>query len=98
MKVSVPAGSTATVYVPATATQSFVAVGGAATPIGREDGYQVFAVDPGDVTFQQGTLDRRRCRRDRAGDALADARRAGDVRRVRPGRAIARTSRRRPPT
>ena len=55
MKVSVPAGSTATVYVPAAASQNFVAVSGAATPIGREDGYQVFSVDPGDVTFQQGT-------------------------------------------
>jgi hypothetical protein len=52
--VSVPAGSSATVYVPAAASQRFVAVRGAATPIGREDGYQVFAVAPGDVEFQQG--------------------------------------------
>ncbi|WP_270044474.1 alpha-L-rhamnosidase [Solirubrobacter ginsenosidimutans] len=55
MKVSVPAGSTATVYVPATADQSFVAVSGSATPTGRVDGYQVFSVAPGDVTFAQGT-------------------------------------------
>jgi alpha-L-rhamnosidase len=54
MKVSVPAGSTATVYVPAAADQSFVAVGGTATPTGRADGYQVFAVQPGHVTFRRG--------------------------------------------
>ena len=28
---------------------------GNATPTGRADGYQVFAVEPGDVTFAQGT-------------------------------------------
>jgi alpha-L-rhamnosidase len=54
MKVSVPAGSTATVYVPAAAGESFVAAGGDATPTGRAGGYQVFAVQPGDVTFTQG--------------------------------------------
>ena len=46
---------------------------GAATPTGRVDGYQVFAVEPGDVTFQQGTTHRRRRRRHGAGDALAYA-------------------------
>jgi hypothetical protein len=55
MKVSVPAGTTATVYVPAAAGERFVATHGTATPTGRVDGYQVFAVAPGDVTFQQGT-------------------------------------------
>jgi alpha-L-rhamnosidase len=55
MTVSVPAGSTATVYVPASADQSFVATSGQATPAGRVDGYEVFSVQPGDVTFRQGT-------------------------------------------
>jgi len=54
MKVSVPAGSTATVYVPASADQSFVATSGSATPAGRVDGYEVFDVQPGHVTFHQG--------------------------------------------
>lgn len=51
MKVSVPAGSTATVYVPASADQNFVATGDSATPAGRADGYEVFNVQPGNVTF-----------------------------------------------
>ena len=55
MKVSVPAGTAATVYVPAAADQSFVATSGAATPTGRVAGYQVFSVEPGDVTFAQGS-------------------------------------------
>ena len=55
MKVSVPAGTTATVYVPAPAGESFVATSGTATATGRVDGYQVFSVAPGDVTFAQGT-------------------------------------------
>ncbi|WP_053227419.1 family 78 glycoside hydrolase catalytic domain [Solirubrobacter soli] len=54
MKVSVPAGSTATVYVPAPNGESFVATGDA-VPTGRSGGYQVFDVQPGDVTFVQGT-------------------------------------------
>ena len=98
MKVSVPAGSTATVYVPASADQSFVAVSGSATPTGRVDGYQVFSVAPGDVTFAQGTERDGAGGWHGAGDALADARRAGDVRRVHAGRGEGRTRRRRRPT
>ncbi|MDA0183203.1 glycoside hydrolase family 78 protein [Solirubrobacter phytolaccae] len=55
MKVTVPAGTAATVYVPAAATQSFVATTGKATPKGRVDGYQVFEIEPGAVEFRQGT-------------------------------------------
>jgi alpha-L-rhamnosidase len=53
MHVSVPAGSTATVYVPASAGQSFLATGGSATPAGRVEGYEVFDVQPGKVTFHR---------------------------------------------
>ena len=38
----------------AAAAQSFVATRGAATPTGREAGYQVFAVEPGDVDVRAG--------------------------------------------
>jgi hypothetical protein len=55
LKVTVPAGTTAKVYVPAGADESFVGVGGNATAVGREDGYEVFDVQPGDVTFLRGT-------------------------------------------
>jgi hypothetical protein len=55
LKVSVPAGTSAKVYVPAAAGESFVGLGGEARAVGREDGYQVFEVEPGDVTFQRGT-------------------------------------------
>jgi len=51
MQVSVPAGSTATVYVPG---EHIVATSGAATPKGVDGGYSVFDVAPGDVTFAQG--------------------------------------------
>ncbi|GAB3073318.1 hypothetical protein GCM10027053_43420 [Intrasporangium mesophilum] len=54
MQVSIPAGTTATVYVPAAANESFVPVGGEATSAGRVAGYQVFSVGPGDVTFRKG--------------------------------------------
>ena len=50
MKVTVPAGTAATVYVPATAAQTFVATTGNATPKGRVTGYQVFEVEPGAVS------------------------------------------------
>lgn len=53
MQVSIPAGTSATVYVPATAGESFVAVGGDVTPAGRVPGYQVFSAGPGDVTFHK---------------------------------------------
>jgi alpha-L-rhamnosidase len=55
LKVTVPAGTTARVYVPAGADETFVGVGGNADAVGREDGYQVFDVQPGDVTFLRGT-------------------------------------------
>lgn len=54
MHVSIPAGTTATVYVPAMAGESFVPVGGDVTPTGRVPGYQMFSVRPGDVTFHTG--------------------------------------------
>jgi alpha-L-rhamnosidase len=53
MHVSIPAGTTATVYVPAAHDESFVPVGADATPTGRVPGYQVFTVRPGDVTFRK---------------------------------------------
>ena len=53
MQVSIPAGTTATVYVPAAAGESFVPVGGDVTPTGRVPGYQVFSARPGDVTFRK---------------------------------------------
>jgi hypothetical protein len=53
MHVSLPAGTTATVYVPAAHDESFVPVGADATPTGRVPGYQVFTVRPGDVTFRK---------------------------------------------
>jgi alpha-L-rhamnosidase len=51
MHVSIPAGTTATVYVPTMGDGSFVPVGGGVTPTGRVPGYQVFSIGPGDVTF-----------------------------------------------
>lgn len=54
MHVSIPAGTTATVYVPAADGQSFVSTGGDATPTGRVPGYEVFTVGPGEVSFHQG--------------------------------------------
>ena len=82
--VTVPANTTATVYVPATsAAQTFVATGsGDARYLRYENGYQVYDVAPGDVTFLQGTSSRRHGRRHGAGDAVAHARHAGRVRRV----------------
>ena len=78
MKCPVPAGVAATVYVPATAEQSFVG----ATPKGRVPGYQVFEVQPGETEFAPGHEHRGAGRRDRAGDVVALARRSGLVRRV----------------
>ena len=63
-----PAGTSATVYVPATAEQSFVAPR-PATPTGRVDGYQVFAVEPGEHVPAGHGAPRRR--RHRAGDVVA---------------------------
>ena len=55
--VTVPANTRATVYVPAkSAAQTFVATGsGDARYLRYEDGYQVYDVAAGDVTFLQGT-------------------------------------------
>ncbi|MDA0181346.1 family 78 glycoside hydrolase catalytic domain [Solirubrobacter phytolaccae] len=55
--VTVPANTTATVYVPAkSAAQTFVATGsGDAKHLRYENGYQVYDVASGDVTFLQGT-------------------------------------------
>ena len=55
--MTVPANTKATVYVPATsAAQTFVATGsGDARYLRYEDGYQVYDVAAGDVTFLQGT-------------------------------------------
>jgi alpha-L-rhamnosidase len=55
--VTIPANTTATVYVPAaSAAQTFVATGsGDARHLRYEDGYQVYDVAAGDVTFLQGT-------------------------------------------
>jgi alpha-L-rhamnosidase len=55
--VTVPANTTATVYVPAkSASQTFAATGsGDARHLRYEDGYQVYDVAPGEVTFLQGT-------------------------------------------
>jgi alpha-L-rhamnosidase len=55
--VAVPANTKATVYVPAkSAAQTFVATGsGDARYLRYEDGYQVYDVAPGHVTFLQGT-------------------------------------------
>jgi alpha-L-rhamnosidase len=55
--VTVPANTEATVYVPATsAAQTFAATGsGDARYLRYEDGYQVYDVAAGDVTFLQGT-------------------------------------------
>jgi alpha-L-rhamnosidase len=53
MHVSIPAGATATVYVPAAEGESFVPVGGDVTAAGRVPGYQVFSARPGDVTFRK---------------------------------------------
>jgi alpha-L-rhamnosidase len=55
LKVTVPANTTAKVYVPAAADEQFVGLGGVAIPVGREPKYQVFEVAPGEVTFQRGT-------------------------------------------
>ena len=55
LKVSVPANASAKVYVPAGTDENLVGVGGDATAVGREPGYQVFDVGPGDVTFLRGT-------------------------------------------
>ncbi len=54
--VTVPANTKATVYVPAkSAAQTFVATGsGDARYLRYEDGYQVYDVGAGDVTFLQG--------------------------------------------
>ena len=70
--VTVPANTKATVHVPATSpSQTFVATGsGDARYLRYEDGYQVYDVAAGDVTFLQGTStdgtvggpSRRRCR------------------------------------
>jgi alpha-L-rhamnosidase len=54
MQVSVPAGVTATVYVPAGDGDTFVPVGGDVQAKGRVPGYQVFEVQPGKVTFRKG--------------------------------------------
>jgi alpha-L-rhamnosidase len=56
-EVTVPANTKATVYVPATsAAQTFVATGpGEARWLRYEDGYQVYDVAAGGVTFLQGT-------------------------------------------
>jgi hypothetical protein len=51
MDVTIPAGTTATVYVPAAEGQSFVTAEGKATAVDRVDGYQVFEVEPGKVSF-----------------------------------------------
>ena len=55
--VTVPANTKATVHVPATSpSQTFVATGsGDARHLRYEDGYQVYDVAAGDVTFLQGT-------------------------------------------
>ena len=55
--MTVPANTKATVYVPAaSASQTFVATGsGDARYLRYEDGYQVYDVAAGDVTFLQGT-------------------------------------------
>ena len=55
--VTIPANTKATVYVPArSAAQTFVATGsGDARYLRYEDGYQVYDVAAGDVTFLQGT-------------------------------------------
>ena len=55
--VTVPPNTKATVHVPATsAAQTFVATGsGDARYLRYEDGYQVYDVAAGDVTFLQGT-------------------------------------------
>ena len=55
--MTVPANTKATVYVPAkSAAQTFVATGsGDARYLRYEDGYQVYDVAAGDVTFLQGT-------------------------------------------
>ncbi|MCA1982222.1 family 78 glycoside hydrolase catalytic domain [Nocardioides nematodiphilus] len=53
MQVTVPAGTTATVYVPAEAGDSFVATGGQARRTGTVAGYEVFSVSPGEVTFHR---------------------------------------------
>ena len=55
--MTVPANTSATVYVPAkSAAQTFVATGsGDAKYLRYEDGYQVYDVGSGDVTFLQGT-------------------------------------------
>jgi alpha-L-rhamnosidase len=53
MHVSIPAGTTATVYVPAGEGESFVPVGGDVTATGRVPGYQVFTARPGDVNFRK---------------------------------------------
>ena len=55
--MTVPANTKATVHVPATsASQTFVATGsGDARYLRYEDGYQVYDVAAGDVTFLQGT-------------------------------------------
>ena len=53
MQVTVPAGTAATVYVPAAAGDTFVATGGEARRTGTVRGYEVFAVSPGAVTFQR---------------------------------------------
>jgi alpha-L-rhamnosidase len=55
--VTVPANTKATVYVPAKSpSQTFVATGsGDARYVRYEDGYQVYDVAAGDVTFLQGT-------------------------------------------
>jgi hypothetical protein len=57
--VTVPPNTDATVYVPATSpSQTFVATGsGDARYLRYEDGYQVYDVAAGDVTFLQGTSD-----------------------------------------
>ena len=81
---TVPANTKATVDVPASsAAQTFVATGsGDARYLRYENGYQVYDVAAGDVTFLQGTSRRHRRGRHRARDALAVARHTGVVRRV----------------
>ena len=86
--VTVPANTKATVYVPATsAAQTFVATGsGDARYLRYEDGYQVYDVAAGDVTFLQGTSVPGGVGGTVPADALAHARRGGLLRRVHAGR------------
>ncbi len=79
--VTVPANTKATVYVPAkSAAQTFVATGsGDARYLRYEDGYQVYDVAAGDVTFLQGTSVPGTVGGTVPRDAVADARQCGIV-------------------